>query len=320
MKYTHEELKELQSLPLGRKIEITTARIIEYYNYFNGKVYISFSGGKDSTVLLDIVRRIYPDTPAVFCDTGLEYPEIREFVKKFDNVTWLHPVKWDNHKKEYVRTNFREVIQKYGYPVATKQVSQRIHDLRNYNISEDRRRKFLYGDGNKFCKIPERWKPLIDAPFEVGDSCCDVMKKTPFKLYEKQSGRSPILGIMTAESLIRKQSWLEHGCNVFSQKRPLSRPLSFWTEQDILQYLITYRIPYCSVYGKIVENNGHFTTTGCKMTGCMFCMYGIARDKSPNRFERMKETHPNIYNYCMKPVSNGGLGLDEVLNYINIKH
>ena len=91
MSHTKEDLKELQSKPLEEKIQISLARIIEWYEHWDGKVYVSFSGGKDSTVLLDLVRRVYPDVPAVFSDTGLEFPEIREFVKSFDNVEWVKP-------------------------------------------------------------------------------------------------------------------------------------------------------------------------------------------------------------------------------------
>ena len=64
----------MQSWDLDKKIQVTQTRIIEWYEYFQGKVYVSFSGGKDSTVLLDIVRHIYPDVLAVYIDTGLEYP------------------------------------------------------------------------------------------------------------------------------------------------------------------------------------------------------------------------------------------------------
>lgn len=76
----------MQSWSLEHKIQVTQTRIIEWYERNDGKVYISFSGGKDSTVLLDLARRIYPDIPAVFVDTGLEYPEIKEFVKTIPNV------------------------------------------------------------------------------------------------------------------------------------------------------------------------------------------------------------------------------------------
>lgn len=78
-RYTKEFLKDMQALPLNRKIGITAARIMEWYQHFEGKVYISFSGGKDSSVLLDIARKLFPDLEAVFVDTGLEYPEIRDW-------------------------------------------------------------------------------------------------------------------------------------------------------------------------------------------------------------------------------------------------
>ena len=78
-KYTQEDLKTMQAWSLERKIQVTQTRIIEWYQKFNGKVCVSFSGGKDSTVLLHIARQLYPDIEAVFVDTGLEYPEIRAF-------------------------------------------------------------------------------------------------------------------------------------------------------------------------------------------------------------------------------------------------
>lgn len=87
-----EELQMLQALPLEIKIMKTQQRIREWVQYYgeNG-VAVSFSGGKDSTVLLHLVRQLYPNVEAMFVDTGLEYPEIRQFVKTFDNVTILRP-------------------------------------------------------------------------------------------------------------------------------------------------------------------------------------------------------------------------------------
>ena len=101
-KHTMQELKMRQKLPLEVKILMTKQRIREWIDEFGEDgVYVSFSGGKDSTVLLHLVREINPNIPAVFVDTGLEYPEIREFVKGFENVTWLKP-----------KMTFKEVINK----------------------------------------------------------------------------------------------------------------------------------------------------------------------------------------------------------------
>lgn len=70
---------------------------------------------------------------------------------------------------------------------------------------------------------------------------------------------------------------------------------------------------------KMFSENEKLTTTGCSRTGCMFCMFGVHLEKEPNRFQRMKQTHPKIYEYCMKPMEDGGLGLAEVLDFIGVK-
>ena len=128
-----ERLKELQTLPLNRKIQITQTRIIEWYQHYQGNVCISFSGGKDSTVLLHIARQIYPDIKAVFSNTGLEYPEIREFVNGFDNVDIVTP-----------SMNFGQVISQYGYPLIGKEVAEAIYyarRIRSQNVQVERERE-----------------------------------------------------------------------------------------------------------------------------------------------------------------------------------
>ena len=107
------ELQQLQALDLETKVMKTKQRIREWYYHFGGEVYVAFSGGKDSTVLLDLVRQEFPDVPAVFVNTGLEYPEIVEFARSFDNLVELKP-----------KMNFTEVIDKYGFPVVSKEQSQ----------------------------------------------------------------------------------------------------------------------------------------------------------------------------------------------------
>lgn len=120
--HTIQELCQFQAMPLEVKVAMTKVRVRDWVNYYGEDgVYVSFSGGKDSTVLLDIVREMYPNIPAVFVDTGLEYPEIRNFVKTFDNVTWLKPKK-----------NFKQVIENYGYPLISKEVSECVEGAKRY--------------------------------------------------------------------------------------------------------------------------------------------------------------------------------------------
>ena len=306
--HTSDMLKLLQQLPLEIKIEKTKQRIIEWYEHYQGQVYISFSGGKDSTVLLHLAREIYKDIEAVFVDTGLEYNQIRDFVKTFDNVAWLKP-----------KMRFDEVINKYGYPIISKEQSQYISQ---YRLAKSEKTKETRLHGNKWGmgKISETHKYLIHAPFKISDVCCNIMKKLPFKKYGKESGKKAIIGTMAAESDLRKTNWIRYGCNSFDNKKEISKPLSFWTEQDVLQYLLMYKIPYCSGYGDISkDDNGKLKTTGQQRTGCVFCGYGAHLEKSPNRYEKLKEIDFKKWDYCMRDVQDNGLGFGRVLDYINVK-
>ena len=284
------DLKHLQGLSLEEKVQKTKERIIEWYTCFDGKVYISFSGGKDSTVLLDIARKLYPDIEGVFADTGLEFPEIRDFVKTFDNVAWIRP-----------KIPFNQVIKKYGWPIISKEQSQFISQYRN---AKSEKTKDTRWNGNKWGrgKISEKWKYLLDAPFKISDQCCDVMKKKPFKLFEKTTGKKAIIGTMANESQLRLQKYNRDGCNAFDAKRQISAPLSFWLEKDIWEYINKNNVKYCSIYDK-----------GAERTGCSFCLYGYHRDIErgfkPNII-RLKELHPKLYDYCMNK-----LGMKEVLEW-----
>ncbi len=329
--HTIQELKMRQRLPLDIKVRMTQQRIREWINeYGEDGVYISFSGGKDSTVLLHIVRELYPNVKAMFVDTGLEYPEIRDFVRTFDNVDIVRP-----------KMNFKQVIEKYGYPFISKEVSKSVYMARRKK--DGMYYKKLTGElkdkkGNKSLFCNEKYKFFLSAPFTIGSNCCEILKKAPAHAYDKATGRVKITAQMADESRNRTTRWLQYGCNAFDLKSPVSNPLSFWTEQDILKYIKQNNIKICSVYGDVVvdydsedqfdgqldfsdlglmTDTRKYKTTGCSRTGCMFCGYGCHLEKSPNRFERMKETHPKQYEYIMKPVEKGGLGYKEVIDWIN---
>lgn len=428
MKKRHEmwELQQMQALPLKMKIKLTQSRIRQWVNEFGEDgVYISFSGGKDSTVLLDIARKMYPEIKAVYVDTGLEYPEIKHFVKGFDNVEIIRP--------EMV---LKDVITKYGYPMISKEVSECVQGARKYltsildentiarqtdsidtaiistslqdresiqkgnipsrifnkldktleellaNILNQRmvnksggsnqRLAIMLGmltkdkdhpiqanvpSQNKSNFSQEKYKFFLEAPFEISNKCCNIMKKKPAHTYSRKSGKKPITAQMASESRLRTQKWLQNGCNAFDAKNPISNPMSFWTEQDVLLYIKEENLIVANVYGKIIEDNfgtgevqGQLTmsdiegwekmslfdakrlplkTTGCTRTGCMFCGFGCHLEKSPNRFERMAETHSKLLDYVMrggafdkddglwKP-DKRGLGFWFILMWINV--
>lgn len=298
------ELKTMQNYPLWMKVEKTKLRIREWYEFYNGEVYVSFSGGKDSTVLLHIVRQMYPDVEAVFSDTGLEYPEVRAFVKKFDNVTIVKPEK-----------SFKNVINEKGYPIVSKSVANCVR-LARANIADGKdtlRVRQIRGLEKGSLYNKGKWEFLLDAPFKISDECCNELKKKPFKKYEKISKKKPMMATMAAEGGVRREAYLKTGCNAFNSGK--SQPMGFWTEQDVLQYIYENKLEIPSVYGEIIEENGRFSLTGLKRTGCIFCGFGCHLEKSPNRFEMLRASHPQLHKYCIEKLKMG-----EVLDYINVKY
>lgn len=351
--HTIEDLRQMQALPLEAKIVMTKQRIKAWYEAWTrfeifdektgktrfitfdtreqrepplketeyivsaipGSVYVSVSG-IDSSVLKHIVDSMYDDVPAVFVNTGLEYPEIQQFWK--DVQKGKYPC--FNSDVEIIRPEIRfdEVLKKYGYPVISKAVSHAVRVAKrnpNGNVMKN-----VFDENNKRRFGFHKYKYLISADFITSEICCDKTKKEPAKKYAKKTGRMSIIGTMADESSLRQTSWLKKGCNAFSTKDPKSSPLSFWTKQDVLRYAKKYNVPYPSVYGDIVidfndgepeeqmniidllgdyEPADRLKTTGCDRTGCIFCMFGCHLEKEPNRFQRLKQTHPRQYEYCI---------------------
>lgn len=229
-RHTKYDLKQMQSLPLEAKIEMTKRRIREWYDHYDGMVYVSFSGGKDSTVLKHIVDSMYDDVPAVFVNTGLEYPEIQKFVHEIKEGKYG----CFNSDVVIVRPEmmFADVIQKYGYPVIGKRVA---HYIEYYRKGSQWAINMMNGNNGKTgepCGYSQerygKWKFVAESDFKVSDKCCDIMKKKPLHAYKKQTKRKPILGSMAYESKQREDGWIKTGCNAFDSKDPISKPLSFW--------------------------------------------------------------------------------------------
>ena len=345
-KHTIGDLRQMQSLALPAKVQMTRRRIKEWVDRFDEDgVYVSFSGGKDSTVLLDIVRKDYPGIEAVFVNTGLEYPSVRQFALSKENVTELRPT-----------MNFRDVIIKYGYPVIGKEVSQVVQEARiglkrndgSYQFRIDRiLGKGHYApldDGKKSQFDVSAYKFLLDAPFNISDRCCKIMKKNPARSYERKTKRKIILATMAEESRLRRQRWMKYGCNAWDDKKQKSsNPMSFWTEQDVLTYIHEYSLTIAEAYGQVVvKNDGidgqinihdylrdyrgcQYETEGCKRTGCIFCGFGITQDKQ--RFVMLSEQEPKLCDYVMRggefsqsgmwQPSKDGLGYWFVLGWLN---
>lgn len=291
---TNEDLKERYAWSLDRKVEESCDRIVDWYSRFGGRVSVSFSGGLDSTVLLDLVRNKcgYPDVPAVFSNTGLEFPENVHFVRSFPNVHEIRP-----------KRGFRQVIEIFGYPVVSKRVSQYVGEVQRAKGETATKRLRLTGiksDGthNKLGEISEVWKPLISASFKVSDACCRILKKEPLRRAQKLYG-PPFIGTRAQESKQRELSYKSTGCNAYQLAEPHSTPIAFWTGQDIKEYIKRESLPYSPLYDM-----------GYNRSGCMWCLLG-AHHADDNRFELLAKTHPRVYAFC-----RDRLGLFDVLGVV----
>lgn len=275
------QVRQRVSMPLDAKIDWAKRAIRTWYDRWDGLVYVAYSAGLDSTALLHLVRSMFPEVPAVFWDTGLEFPEIRALAKETENCELRRP-----------KMTFLQTIEKYGYPVVSKRVAQYVHEARSggkgsniYRLRTEGIRKD--GSYSPKGKISDKWQFLIEAPFRVSDRCCNVMKKRPSAQYEKETGRKAIVGVCATESDQRWLTYRQFGCNTPDAKRPRSWPLAIWTRANVTEYIRANSIPYAAVYDM-----------GYTRTGCMFCAFG-AHMRTPNQFELLAESHPKIWRYCM---------------------
>ena len=189
---SQQAAKQLLALDLQDKEILSYEKIDQWYTAWNGKCYVSFSGGKDSTVLSYLVARYLSSfrTPPwgltlVFVNTGLEYPEIQKFVNTY--ADWLRH-EFPHVTVELVRLrpkmNIRQVVRKYGYSIIGKDVAHRIETARRSPDSRSMkllRGEVLRADGEKSMYNCEKWGYLLSAPFLISDKCCGIMKKSPIK-------------------------------------------------------------------------------------------------------------------------------------------
>jgi len=306
---TTKDLQRLQALPLEQKVNLSLRRIRDFINKCGGDTYISFSGGKDSTVLLDLVRQIDPNIKAVFADTGLEFPEIKEFIRSIDNVEWVYP-----------KMSFKQVIDTYGYPLIGKKTARKIREIK-YPKETNAKTVNLYSTGvnskgeyKSSAKISEKWRFLTEASFDVTEKCCDIMKKKPFasfeRVFKKKNNKNiyPFIGVMAGESQDRESAWKKNGCNAFEGAKKQSRPLMFWNDLDVWEYIKSRNLPYSKIYDM-----------GYKRTGCVFCGFGAHLESQPNRFQLLEQTHPKLYDYCMEKKGDYGLGMKKPLEIIGVE-
>lgn len=288
---TMKQLEDMQGWNISQKIDHAIGTIENFINKVNNPV-ISFSGGKDSTVLVHIVRNILKiDLPIIFVNTGNEYKEIVKFAtQKYENTTVLYP-----------KVHLKKVIEKYGFPLISKDYSKMIYELKNNSPHAQRYLSGIQKDGKKTLFIlPEKYRYLVSEKFSCSDKCCYCLKKQP------TSKLNTITAEMASESILREKSWLRTGCNSFGKIKSKSKPFSIWTEKDIMECKKLFNIEFCEIYNDYRINR----------TGCMFCGFGTHLEYF-SRFEYLLENENKLYSYFLN-IQNNGVTYLEALNTCGI--
>lgn len=298
MKITPDELRERQAWTLNQKIDHSLGAIEQIYNYTSGQIVVSFSGGKDSTVLLHLARRLYPNIKAVFVNTTNELSEIVKFVGTVENVDTVLP-----------KVTFKETVEKYGFPLISKKVAKSINYLKYPKSNQVNVLNLIltgYTQTGQKCesyKLAKKWYFLKNETFDITNKCCQILKHEPFERYAKEHNVYPLTGTMADNSQLRRTNYLDNGCNILNEKKTKGRPLSIWTDADIWAYIRKYSVPYCDVYDKGETN-----------TGCAYCGFGCHLEKE-SRFERLKIREPKRYASMMK-LENKGIKYSEAIKTI----
>jgi 3'-phosphoadenosine 5'-phosphosulfate sulfotransferase (PAPS reductase)/FAD synthetase len=282
---TLDILRERQAWTLAQKIDHSLGVIDQFNAHFDGKVYVAFSGGKDSCVMLDLVEIIHPNVPCMFIMTGCESPSVCRFIRQ----------QRENHKIEIVRPSItlREVFAKCGFPLVSKRIAHMIDAVRRNPYCQSSRDMLWLGNPHH---IPERWMYLMNEPYNTSDRCCFWLKKRPSYQYQKRTGRRPFIGLMASESDQRRTAYIRRGgCNSFGEsgkQHPSSLPLAIWTEQDVWQYIHDRHLPIPDIYSK-----------GATRTGCMGCGFGAHLNTTG--LETMQRLWPKWYDLIMSYENNG---------------
>lgn len=291
LSFRRKTLASLRSMSLEAKIIQTKFLIKQAIRTFGEEhCYISYSGGKDSTVLSHIAKQLYPNILHLFANTTNEYPETLKHIQwelkeNNTNIIIVYPI---DAKGEM--WNFKKVVERYGYPMFSKRVANAIRTYQHAKTPRTKQNSIDYIERNF-----KKYQKYMELP--ISDKCCDKLKKEPLRRKAKELGMECVLlGIMASESYQREQAWLEYGCNVFYKfKDNQCKPLSFWTDDDISEYIQKYKVKIPELY-----------KMGYKRNGCMYCGFGVQLEiPEINRYKKLKETHPQQYTYFIN--NFGGL-------------
>lgn len=353
--YTKKELVEMWKRPVERQYSIAMTKIFQAIKETNGEIALTFSGGKDSSLLLDMYCEVVKDTPykdkpisVYFANTTNETSNMLTFISEF--IPWLE-------EKYGVVINFHEVrpkkgvawvkfILENGIPLISKAQSKSIRMAKR-----DMRR--VGCDYETVVRLAKPDVQCVKELFNMGFSKSGVLSLTGWVSKRKEFGEmfkisrkwlpmlkcevditdqccsvikegplneftktSMMTGEQAAESSTRETKYLQTGCNVRMPDGSYhSKPLGPMTSDGVLFALQYRQTPICADYGEIVYEDGHYRCTKANRTGCALCGFGCQYDTE--RFVRLQETEPAKVKFAFKPRSEGGAGYKEAIEHMN---
>lgn len=227
--------------------------------YGENNFYLSFSGGKDSTILHYLLDEALPDNniPRVFIDTGIEYNLIRKYVLSLascdDRFVIVKPTK-----------SIKTILNKYGYPFKSKEHSTKLHEWQLGNRDTYSMKKYL-GEGRFACPSCLKYQFSDDFKLNVSQFCCKKLKKEPALKWAKENGKSIVItGMRKSEGGQR----VNLHCIVTDKDGNAIKfhPLSVVDDKFEDYYLLSRGIKLCDLYYPPFN----FKRTGCK--GCPFAL------------------------------------------------
>lgn len=281
-------MKSRKKFSLEDKIKLSNQVIIDWYKGNYGRVFVAFSGSYQSSVLLDLVRKLYPDVPAVFVHSEIDYPEKYTLASHLKNMTIL-PTKM----------KYQEIIMEKGFQVVSKEISSCVSSYRNTGSPiAFRTLQGKLKNNQDNIMVRNDWTHLIDAPFKISKYCCNAMKFAPLRAYASQNNLAMYRANMVSNTAkISNNFEAKRLCNKYSNFMANTRsfPLMFWKTMDVLRYIYQNKIPYSKHFGEIYYDGHQYTTERKRMKGCMLCLCGLDKDDRENKFLNIKENYPEYY-------------------------
>lgn len=290
--YQYDEMVELQSLSLEDKVEWAHNAIEEALVRLKCPS-VAFSAGKDSTVLLHMIRKHQPRIITIWGNTTIEFPECVQFAR------WLAR-EWElNFYEAKPVVTFWWVVENYGWPLMGKTFGVG-------GVAHKQSRELFFDDLAARGELNGDY--AIQAEVPISSACCTFLKERPSQKLQKKLGVDGVfLGIMASESRQRMFNFLRYGEWYYSKSQSMWKchPMAIWTDQDVWDYIHKFDLPYAALYDMgYHDDQGNWIHH--KRNGCMFC--GMDLRFPNNHLAIMRHTHPKAWNVLMRK-----MGLGQVL-------